>query len=82
MIKRCSERQETRVLVSFATHLVCDEIAGIVVDLSSTVIDTVGLMAHYAAVYMFAFGKDDEIIRYARFIGQNFFDLTSIERVC
>lgn len=35
-------------------HSVCDEIAGIVVDLSGTVIDTAGLMAHYAAVYMFA----------------------------
>lgn len=44
-------RQETRVLVS---HLVCDEIAVITVDLSSTVINTAGLMAHYAAVYMFA----------------------------
>lgn len=59
-------RQETRILVSSATHSVCDEIVGIVVDLSGTVIDTAGLMARYAAVYICIAGKDDEIIRYAR----------------
>lgn len=42
------KRRGTRVM-SFMTHSVYEEIAGIV---SGSVIDTLGLMAHYAAAYV------------------------------
>lgn len=74
---RALKRQGTRVLVSFVAHSICKEIAGIVADLSGSVIDTPGLMAHYAPLMCLCIaGKDDQIIRYVSSSEESFFVAT------
>lgn len=64
------KRRGTRVLMSFMAHLVYEEIADIV---SGSVIDTLGLMAHYAVAYVSLHcwqGRSDYTLH---FIRQSFF---------